>query len=245
MKVVFAGPSLARPSLAGAHRIQESDIEFRAPAIQGDVVRAVEEGAAVIGLIDGQFENVAPVWHKELLYALKAGVTVLGASSMGALRAAECQDFGMRGIGQISYDYASGRRFDDADVALLHGPAELGYAPITVPLVNMDATLEKAVDEGLVDEEEAGHLHQAARRIFYKDRTWRGISSAAGMPWPRFSELVERCWTDQKLADALALVDAINQAPERPASSPPEWSFNATPLWRELYDKSVKSSRCK
>jgi hypothetical protein len=151
----------------------------------------------------------------------------------------------MRRLGQIFYDYASGRRIDDADVALLHGPAELGYAPITVPLVNVDATLEKTVDEGLVDEDEAGQLHQSARRIFYKDRTWKGIGSVAGMPWPRLRELVEGCWTDQKLADALALVDAINQGPERPSDPPPAWSFNTTPLWRELYDKSAKSGRCK
>ncbi|MEJ0097006.1 MAG: TfuA-like protein [Bauldia sp.] len=51
--------------------------------------KAVLAGASVIGLVDGVFENVASVWHKEILYALSEGVQVFGAASMGALRAAD------------------------------------------------------------------------------------------------------------------------------------------------------------
>ncbi len=103
MKVVFVGPSLAGITLPGKGVTTNShadlgsdvpkDIEFRPPAIQGDIMRAIKDGATVIGLIDGQFEYVAPVWHKELLFALDLGIAVLGASSMGALRAVECQAF--------------------------------------------------------------------------------------------------------------------------------------------------------
>ena len=71
---------------------------------------AVSAGATVIGIVDGYFEYVAPVWHKEILYALSSGCTVLGAASMGALRACECAAFGMRGIGRIFEDYREGVR---------------------------------------------------------------------------------------------------------------------------------------
>ena len=47
------------------------------------MAKAVIEGATVIGLIDGFFENVASVWHKEILFALSEGVQVFGAASMG------------------------------------------------------------------------------------------------------------------------------------------------------------------
>ena len=88
MKVVFVGPSF--PDIG-----KLSDVEIRPPACQGDVMRAVRDGATAIGLIDGQFEFVAPVWHKELLFALSQNIGVFGAASMGALRAAECAAFGM------------------------------------------------------------------------------------------------------------------------------------------------------
>src|SRR5690606_23357386 len=107
MKILFAGPSLP-----DALRLCAGAVEARPPAAHGDVLAAVRAGATAIGIVDGNFEHVAPVWHKEILYALEAGVTVFGAASMGALRAAECDAFGMIGIGGIYEDYASGRRVD-------------------------------------------------------------------------------------------------------------------------------------
>jgi hypothetical protein len=231
MKIVFVGPSLAQ-----SHGLRCPGIEFRPPAVQGDIMRALSDGANVIGLIDGQFEYVAPVWHKELLYALKAGVAVFGAASMGALRGAECAAFGMVGIGRIFEDYASGRRLDDADVALVHAPAELGYQALTVPLVNVDATLEKACAIGLLDGDEAGRLHAIAQAIHFKERTWKRIAEAAGSPASDIRRILVHGWTDQKQLDALALVAAMDTwaAPEMMPEN--RWSFNATPLWRQFYD---------
>jgi hypothetical protein len=234
MKVVFVGPSLA-PMPAPPPK----GVEFRPPAVQGDVMRAIADGATAIGLIDGQFEYVAPVWHKELLYALKRGILVFGASSMGALRAAECAMFGMLGVGRIYDDYASGRRVDDADVALMHAPAELGYQPLTVPLVNVDATLATAASAGLLDAYEAGRLSAAAREIHFKQRSWTLIAQAAGMSPVDLRRIVSQCFTDQKRLDALALLAAIDACNGHHGASHLDWHFNPTPLWRKLYDNSV------
>ncbi|HEY5550419.1 MAG TPA: TfuA-like protein, partial [Opitutaceae bacterium] len=97
MKVVFVGPSLTDPKL----RTDSGSVRFRPPAAMGDVTKAVIEGATAVGLVDGVFEAVASVWHKEILYALAEGVQVFGAASMGALRAAECAPYGMIGVGAI------------------------------------------------------------------------------------------------------------------------------------------------
>ena len=59
------------------------------PAARGDLYRAALAGPQVIGLIDGYFDGVPAVAHKEILWALDQGIRVLGAASMGALRAAE------------------------------------------------------------------------------------------------------------------------------------------------------------
>ncbi|MGY5803234.1 TfuA-like protein [Rhizobium sp. LEGMi12c] len=228
MKVIFVGPSLP-----DAEAFADDTMVIRPPACQGDVVRALEDGATAVGLVDGLFEFVAPVWHKELLFALSRGVPVFGAASMGALRAVECQAFGMVGVGRIFGDYASGLREDDADVALLHGPAELGYPALSVPLVNVDATIETAIDQAIIGKEEALRLSQAARRVFFKDRTWRRVAEAADMDMGQVRALVAKAWTDQKRQDAIGLMGAIAEAPSRAHMA--DWSFNATPLWRKLF----------
>ncbi|AYG69870.1 MULTISPECIES: TfuA-like protein [unclassified Rhizobium] len=234
MKMIFVGPSLP-----DAISFADSTMVIRPPACQGDVVRALEDGAAGIGLIDGQFEFVAPVWHKELLFALSRGIPVFGAASMGALRAVECQAYGMVGVGRIFDDYASGRREEDADVALLHGPAELGYPTLSVPLVNIDATLEAAIGQDIIGRQEALQLSQAARRVFFKDRTWKRVAEAADMDTEQVRALVAKAWTDQKRLDAIELMRAIAKAPLQGRTV--DWSFNATPLWRKLFPQLIRT----
>lgn len=234
MKVVFVGPSLPD---AHVHANADAEIVFRPPARQGDVMRALGEGATVIALIDGLFEGVAPVWHKELLFALSKGVAVYGASSMGALRAAECAPFGMIGVGRIFEAYRDGLRDDDADVALLHGPAELGYPTLTVPIVNVDATLQNAVVLNRLSDRDAARLGQAARAIFYKERSWKRIVQRAGLDWREMAQVLKDADTDQKRLDAMELLNGLDgQYP--PGNAPSPWHFNSTPVWRRLYSAS-------
>jgi hypothetical protein len=69
----------------------------------------VSAGDIVI-IIDGLFYHTAPVRHKEILILLAQGVTVIGAASMGALRAAELHPYGMTGVGSIFDAYAPRHR---------------------------------------------------------------------------------------------------------------------------------------
>ena len=179
MKIVFVGPSLP-----DAIDHAGDDIIVRPPACQGDVMQAIRDGVTSVGLIDGLFEFVAPVWHKELLFALSKGIPVFGGSSMGALRAAECAAYGMIGIGKIYEDYHSGHRFDDADVALIHGPPELGYLAVTIPLVNVDATLESAVSHQMISEKEAYNLSKAAKASFSRIAPGSGSPRQQGLNGP-------------------------------------------------------------
>ncbi|WP_105403362.1 TfuA-like protein [Neorhizobium sp. T7_12] len=230
MKVLFVGPSLPE-----ARRFVTDDIIVKPPAMQGDVRLAVDEGARAIGLIDGAFEYVAPVWHKEILYGLSKGVAVFGAASMGALRAAECHAFGMTGIGEIFAAYASETRVDDADVALLHGPEELGYVAVTIPMVNVDATVTSCCAHGLIDGREARHLKESARPLFFKVRSWNAImANCPEITSGRANELLRilrHNYVDQKRADAMALIDALRRADTYSPST--HFEFNRTSLWRD------------
>jgi hypothetical protein len=167
MICVFLGPTLASRD---ARLVLEAD--YRPPAAQGDVFRAVDHGAVAIGIIDGYFQRIASVWHKEILWAMKQGVHMFGSASMGALRAAELHGFGMRGVGQIFADYRDGVLVDDDEVAVLHGPAEADYVAVSEAMVNIRATLAAAQKNAVISAPTGRALEALAKRLFYQDRTY-------------------------------------------------------------------------
>jgi hypothetical protein len=236
MKVLFAGPSLygATADLRG--------IVVRPPAKQGDVIEAVRDGASVIGLVDGYFGGAAAVWHKEILYALSSGVTVLGASSMGALRAAECFDFGMIPVGTIAAAYVSGALDDDAAVALIHAPPEFGSQPMTEPLVDAEATIDHLEALGCISPAEAASLRFSASDCFFGDRTVDAIAKGAGLD-PARTVAVAGLYAQHRIAlkqqDALLLVERLRDAPDRREEVRRSWSFVVTPMWRQLFESQT------
>ncbi|MBV9584432.1 MAG: tfuA protein [Alphaproteobacteria bacterium] len=209
--IVFAGPSLPPRQ----RRVSEPAIEWRPPARQGDVYGAALTGPDVIGIIDGYFEIVPTVWHKEILWAMAQGIHVFGAASSGALRAAELDAFGMRGIGRIYEWFRDGVLEDDDEVAVLHGPEELGYPPLTEAMVNIRATFDEAARVGVLMPDIAAQLTATAKSLFYKERTYDAVltrAAVSGFPAAPLRDLT--AWLpsnriDQKRCDAEALLDAI------------------------------------
>lgn len=228
LRVVFAGPSIYGADL------DFTDIELRAPAEQGDIERAVADGAKVVGLIDGHYQQVRSVWHKEILHALKLGVAVYGASSMGALRAAECHRFGMRPIGEIAEGYCAGRLYDDADVALLNGPAELNYCPLTEPLVDALATIKALLLAERISTSEGDCLTKAARSLFFADRTAETIVMEARLGTRANAVLAAflahhvslKTRDAAKLLTAVRLHVGVSELKE-------DWDFAQSPFWRD------------
>jgi hypothetical protein len=222
MKIVFAGPSLY-----GA-QFDPGEVIVRGPAQMGDLERAVADGATAVGLIDGHYQQVGAVWHKEILFALSAGLAVYGAASMGALRAAECEPFGMIPIGSIARRYCSGELYDDADVALTNGPAELGFPPLTEAMVDVEATAAYLLGHGLVTPAEAAAITASARKIFFADRTVEAIFARLD---PNLHQLYTANRISQKTRDALELVDCLKSLQPATGESPPAWRFANSPFW--------------
>jgi len=203
--VVFLGPSLPA---ADARAL--APCTLLPPARQGDVWRALGRRPQAIALVDGLFEQVPSVWHRELVDALRAGVAVVGGASMGALRAAELAPFGMRGAGTIARWYRQGLA-DDAEVALLHAGPEHGWRPFTVPLVNARHAAAVAARRGLLSAREARALVAAAAGIFYQDRTWAAVLALLGRRWSaatraRWQAFAARGLPDLKAEDARATI---------------------------------------
>ncbi len=217
--VVFLGPSLPAAQARKVARCQ-----VLPPARQGDVWRALALRPRAIALVDGVFESVPSVWHHEILAALDAGVAVLGASSMGALRAAELWRQGMAGVGRIFRMYRDGALTDDAEVALLHAGPEHGFEPFTVPLVNVRHNAERARAAGILTSGEARALVKAGQAVFFQDRTWERVLDAAMLPErarARWEAWVGRKGLeDLKALDARACLeaaDALVESGKRPA----------------------------
>jgi hypothetical protein len=233
MKFVFVGPTL--PDVAS---LVPRGITVRGPAMHRDILVAVNQGATVIGLIDGCFEYVAPVWHKEILFALSKGVRVYGASSMGALRAAECAAFGMIGVGKIFSQYASGQLIDDSDVAQIHGPPELNYLSLSEPLVNVLATLDHLLSQHQIKIAEYVALKESAERLFFKERTYGSIVDTANLPLPssrkELEELLHVNAVNQKRLDALELLESIGTAKSVRQQIRTDWDFATTTTWRKI-----------
>ena len=165
--LVFLGPSLPAAEAKALAKCL-----LLPPARQGDVWRALTLRPKILVLIDGLFELQPSVWHRELLTALDSGITVFGASSMGALRAAELDQHGMVGIGEIYQGYASGQLIEDAEVALLHASSEEKYRSLTVPLVQVRYALREARKARQVSASEETTLIAEAEGIFYQERAW-------------------------------------------------------------------------
>ena len=223
--VVFAGPSIY--GIAPEHI---SGLDLRGPAACGDIFDAVRLGARTIGLIDGLYGDCAAVWHKEILFALSGGVTVLGAASMGALRAAECAAFGMIGIGEIFAAYRDGQRVSDADVAVSHAPGELDYRPLTIALVDAEATLEAC--RATLDPREHAALLHAAQKLHFTRRTWRAIATEAKLS-PETANFLAENTVSTKRNDAAALLSLLGSG-ELPPPPPQSWKFQNTAFFQQL-----------
>jgi ribosomal protein S12 methylthiotransferase accessory factor len=170
LPIVFLGPSL---SLHEALTIVDAD--FRPPCRRGDF-NEIPVGA-IVGLVDGVFNQDDAVSPREIVFALQRGITILGGSSMGALRAAEIP--GVQGVGRIYEMYRLGAIDEDDEVAVLFDPKT--FTPCTVPLVNVRYAVERLLQTGSILPSMASRILEAARKLNYTERTYKNILAQAGL----------------------------------------------------------------
>lgn len=222
---LFLGPTLAVEAAKAV-----LPVRCLPPVAQGDVVRVVREARPrAIGIVDGFFGGAPSVWHKEILWAMAEGVAVFGAASMGALRAAELHGFGMRGVGRIFEAYRDGALEDDDEVAVVHAPAEMGYAALSEPMVSLRATLVKAEEEAVLSPVSRRSLEARAKALHFPDRSWPALlegAASCGVGMAESARLAAWLPTgriDLKRDDALAMLEAMRGFLEgqQPDTTPP------------------------
>lgn len=223
--LVYAGPSVKSQD-----RKSYPGVAFRPPIEEGDLLKLPLDAPMVIGIIDGYFGDRRAVSHKEILWVMSKGVPVYGAASMGALRAAELDSYGMTGIGDIYEDYRNGKLTDDGEVAVSHGPEELGYPTTTVALVDVRATLRSLVGIGSLSEDEARKAGAVAAKIDFRDRTWATLANRLrGICYDEntWANLLLNGHVERKRLNAVLLLEKLAGAQ---ATDHPPAPFVAPPL---------------
>lgn len=215
--IVFAGPSVD-----AALRALHTEIDWRPPAVAGDLLQLRGSGTDKVLLIDGLFDEQASVKHKEAVALMAEGTRLYGASSMGALRAAELQPFGMVPLGRIADAYCRGQLTGDDEVALVHGNERMDWKAASVPMVEARATLCRALRTQKIGPRQARALRECWHDIHFVDRDWPTMIEAAGsiVARKKANELAALHVPLKRQDAELAVVAALDD--QSPAQTRPE-----------------------
>ena len=239
---VFAGPSLP-PAFRTAW--DQGVIVFHPPLAQADLASFVDTltSPTTILILDAFYKDRPSIWHKEVLYALEQGHVIYGSSSLGAVRAVECERFGMKGLGRIFSYFKSGLLFDDADVALLHDNDD--FRSYTVPICDLFAW----VDNSGFELQDCISICNLARSIHYESRTISRLvtavnadSSLSDSLKNDFLELISKNPLSQKIQDSIDSINTILGSDVDPnCSASPSFSLNYTAFFNALLhqDRSI------
>jgi TfuA protein len=208
--IIYTGLSL---SFDEAKEILDSheDVEviYKRPIKRGDLGLAIREHPNIIGIIDGVFHQNSAVGHREILKAINKGICVVGASSMGALRASELDSLGMKGIGYVYEQYATGKVTSDDDVAVMLDSETLEQ--LSEPLINMEYTFTKAVEKDIITQDEKAELISIAKSTFYPKRNYAQTLNGSKLDENTKNQLITfiRFCEDIKKEDAKSLIRYI------------------------------------
>jgi hypothetical protein len=181
--IIFLGPSLSHEK---ARKIFDAD--YRPPARKGDFLRlAAADFDAVemaIGFVDGVFLQDYPPTPIEVYHlAKKNGVLLVGAASLGALRAVELEKFGMVGIGKIFQLYKTGKVNADDEVAVTFA-SEGDYQLQSEAMIDIRYNLYLAHKKGVINEKAKSMLVRLAKEIYFPHRKYTYILEEARNRYP-------------------------------------------------------------
>ncbi len=184
--IIFVGPSL---DLQKARKLFDAD--YRPPAKKGDLISLLsgsgDTNLLIVGLIDGLFLQDYPPTPIEVYQLLKRrNSLVLGAASIGALRAVELEKYGMIGIGKIFELYKLRKFTADDEVAVTFNEETRDLQ--SEAMIDIRYNLLIAFKKGIIDEDTRRTTVKVAKSMYFPDRSYVNIINETEKRFPHLSE---------------------------------------------------------
>ncbi|MGV8107525.1 MAG: TfuA-like protein [Nitrososphaerota archaeon] len=185
--IVYLGPTLRREEA-----IKILDADYRDPAKKGDFLMLSQDSdeKKYVGFIDGVFLHDYPPPPIEVYHlATRKNIELIGASSLGALRAVELEKFGMKGIGKIFQLYKNGviNADDEVAVTFVRGSNILQ----SEAMIDIRFNLFLAYKKGIITNETKKRFAKIAKNIYFPFRNYEDIIKLTQQQFPSIYNEVE------------------------------------------------------
>lgn len=185
--IVYLGPTLNRDE---ASKILEAD--YRDPAKKGDFLRLshTSDEKKYVGFIDGVFLHDYPPSPIEVYHlATRKNIELIGASSLGALRAVELEKFGMKGIGKIFQLFKNGILNADDEVAVTFVRDKNILQ--SEALIDIRFNLFLAYKKGIITKQTKKRFVRIAKNIYFPFRNYDDIIRLTQEQFPSIHDELE------------------------------------------------------
>jgi TfuA protein len=185
--IVYLGPTLSREE---ATKILDAD--YRDPAKKGDFLmlsRDTDE-KKYVGFVDGVFLHDYPPSPIEVYHlATRKNIELIGAASLGALRAVELEKFGMKGIGKIFQLYKNGIINADDEVAVTF--VRENNILQSEAMIDIRFNLFLAYKKGIITNQTKRRFAKIAKDIYFPFRNYEDIIKLTQQQFPSINNELE------------------------------------------------------
>jgi len=204
--IVYLGPTLSREEA-----IKILDADYRDPAKKGDFLMLSRDSdeKKYVGFVDGVFLHDYPPSPIEVYHlATRKNIVLIGASSLGALRAVELEKFGMKGIGKIFQLYKNGIINADDEVAVTF--VRENNILQSEAMIDIRFNLFLAYKKGIITNQTKKRFAKIAKNIYFPFRNYEDIIKLTHQQFPSiYNELESFRSYILKNRDSLKARDAI------------------------------------
>lgn len=204
--IVYLGPTLSREEA-----IKILDADYRDPAKKGDFLMLSRDSdeKKYVGFVDGVFLHDYPPSPIEVYHlATRKNIKLIGASSLGALRAVELEKFGMKGIGKIFQLYKNGIINADDEVAVTF--VRENNILQSEAMIDIRFNLFLAYKKGIITNQTKKRFAKIAKNIYFPFRNYEDIIKLTHQQFPSiYNELESFRSYILKNRDSLKARDAI------------------------------------
>lgn len=204
--IVYLGPTLSREKA-----IKILDADYRDPAKKGDFLMLSRDSdeKKYVGFVDGVFLHDYPPSPIEVYHlATRKNIDLIGASSLGALRAVELEKFGMKGIGKIFQLYKNGIINADDEVAVTF--TRENNILQSEAMIDIRFNLFLAYKKGIITNQTKKRIAKIAKNIYFPFRNYEDIIKLTQQQFPSiYNELESFRSYILKNRDSLKARDAI------------------------------------